>query len=459
MRAIRIYAGLMFLVAMLAISGCTGGREIQNPSSGANSSAGNSFPPPSALHSASYTQEALSVWGSAYTDALPNNHMSRYHQYGYFLPTAVDGGHDLADMAYATYEFQLDGYDQEASLRFSWSVTNDFDEAWVGLSDWQRDRWEWRALPADGCLAFDPARNISDTGAMYAIILCAGMHSWELQLLRVGPELAPPSIWLDASPLQENIPLTVNFAALGTYDPDGGDIAKYEWDWDGDGVYDADTGVTPFASHVYTEVGTYPATLRVTDDEDATSVKTITIQAMSFSCDPDTLYAIPLATHAAVGEAVRVLVVTGQPAYPLQFMPAVTVSFEQNGAYVPDSFNFGSPGGTRSETDGYWALLSPAVSDDDYLDLPSRIPSLGSLPDEGLNYSTFSIEPMGPSGAPATIGNGAILFNFQVSFSQPGTYHLGFIQYIQSEDMTYYAGENGVSHHWTLDDSATIVVE
>jgi len=42
-------------------------------------------------------------------------------------------------------------------------------------------------------------------------------------------------------------------------------IVKYEWDWESDGIYDAE-GIT--ATHSYSEYGTYIVTLRVTDNRD-----------------------------------------------------------------------------------------------------------------------------------------------------------------------------------------------
>lgn len=56
-------------------------------------------------------------------------------------------------------------------------------------------------------------------------------------------------------------PLTVAFDASTSRDPEGGALS-YEWDFDGDGTFDA-TGVE--ASHAYPDNGQYQARLRVTD--------------------------------------------------------------------------------------------------------------------------------------------------------------------------------------------------
>ncbi|ROT31628.1 PKD domain-containing protein [Micromonospora sp. HM5-17] len=65
-----------------------------------------------------------------------------------------------------------------------------------------------------------------------------------------------------ATPTSGQAPLTVTFDAVGSTDPDPGDILEYQWDFTGDGTVDA-TGRT--VSHTYAAVGTYAARLRVVD--------------------------------------------------------------------------------------------------------------------------------------------------------------------------------------------------
>ena len=67
----------------------------------------------------------------------------------------------------------------------------------------------------------------------------------------------------------------VSFGGTGT--DAGGSIVKYEWDFDGDGIYDWSSGTTGSATHVYSAAGTYTAVLRVTDNKGATDTDTITI--------------------------------------------------------------------------------------------------------------------------------------------------------------------------------------
>lgn len=57
--------------------------------------------------------------------------------------------------------------------------------------------------------------------------------------------------------------ITVDFTGKDSSDPDDS-IARYEWDFDGDGVFDA-TSSMPEATYTYTKSGVYTAVLRVTD--------------------------------------------------------------------------------------------------------------------------------------------------------------------------------------------------
>ncbi len=76
------------------------------------------------------------------------------------------------------------------------------------------------------------------------------------------------------APLSGHPPLTVNFDAHTSSDPDPGDILNYAWDFTSDGTTDA-TGVT--TSHTYSTAGTYVARLTVTDSQLEASTTTLTI--------------------------------------------------------------------------------------------------------------------------------------------------------------------------------------
>ena len=74
-----------------------------------------------------------------------------------------------------------------------------------------------------------------------------------------------------ANPDHGSAPLTVSFSSDGSYDPDG-TIVSYSWDF-GDGT----TSTEQNPSHTYNGVNKYSARLTVTDDQNATNTKAITI--------------------------------------------------------------------------------------------------------------------------------------------------------------------------------------
>lgn len=69
--------------------------------------------------------------------------------------------------------------------------------------------------------------------------------------------------------------LTVNFSSAGSNDPDG-TIANYSWDFG-----DSTTSNQANPSHVYNNVGTYTATLTVTDNSGASASSSVTINVQS----------------------------------------------------------------------------------------------------------------------------------------------------------------------------------
>jgi PKD repeat protein len=83
----------------------------------------------------------------------------------------------------------------------------------------------------------------------------------------------PPTAAFTATPTTANPGQTVTFNGSGSTDSDG-TIAKYEWDLDGDGTYETNTGTTATTTKSYTTSGTVAAKLRVTDDKGATSTVT-----------------------------------------------------------------------------------------------------------------------------------------------------------------------------------------
>jgi PKD repeat protein len=72
---------------------------------------------------------------------------------------------------------------------------------------------------------------------------------------------------------------TVQFSGAGT--DDNGSITKYEWDFDGDGVFEWSSNENGLTTFIFNNVGTYTATLRVTDDSGKTATDSLTVTVKS----------------------------------------------------------------------------------------------------------------------------------------------------------------------------------
>jgi hypothetical protein len=94
-----------------------------------------------------------------------------------------------------------------------------------------------------------------------------------------------------ADPISQIVCAPVHFTDDGSYDPDGGLITQYEWDWDNDGVFD-ETGSDVY--HTWDTPGTYLVQLRVTDDEHQTGMLDSPIQVSITSAIPT---AVAVADH------------------------------------------------------------------------------------------------------------------------------------------------------------------
>jgi plastocyanin len=89
---------------------------------------------------------------------------------------------------------------------------------------------------------------------------------------------ALPTATFTISNANPAIGVTVNFDATGSTDTDGA-VASYQWDLDGNGTFETNTGMTPTTSKAYPAGGAVSVKLRVTDDEGATTdlAKTVTV--------------------------------------------------------------------------------------------------------------------------------------------------------------------------------------
>jgi len=147
----------------------------------------------------------------------------------------------------------------------------------------------------------------------------------------------------------------------------------------------------------------------------------------------DTLYAIPQQTSAAVGAPVRIVVATGAPAHPFQYMNSVRVTFSAGEpTFVPGSYNVGAVGGAPDYPDGIWASVAPEafLLPNDYMLSFNNYDAAS-----GRWALDFNVTPILGTAVEGPEGE---LFNFEVTFAQPGTVQLGFEQF-RDVDRAYYS--------------------
>lgn len=90
------------------------------------------------------------------------------------------------------------------------------------------------------------------------------------------PANLPPVADIQASPSEADPPEFINFDAGGSTDQDGS-IILYEWDLDGDGVFDSATGGVATNGGVYNSPGAIEVGVRVTDNDGASAVATVQV--------------------------------------------------------------------------------------------------------------------------------------------------------------------------------------
>ena len=141
--------------------------------------------------------------------------------------------------------------------------------------------FEWD-FEGDGVFDYGPSSNgvtshtYNELGIYKAVLRVTddkGNQGTDMVLVEVKPAGAPTAA-AEASQTSGNASMAVNFKGGGT---DDGTIVLYEWDFEGDGIYDQSSTKTADATHAYITPGSYGATLRVTDNEGLTDTQVVDI--------------------------------------------------------------------------------------------------------------------------------------------------------------------------------------
>jgi hypothetical protein len=87
-------------------------------------------------------------------------------------------------------------------------------------------------------------------------------------------QTSPPVAICEADKTTAEVDQPISFDGSASYDPDGGEITKWSWDFNNDGIYEqTDNG--PIQEWSYNYPGTYEVMLRVKDDDDPAGYDTL----------------------------------------------------------------------------------------------------------------------------------------------------------------------------------------
>jgi PKD repeat protein len=159
----------------------------------------------------------------------------------------------------------------------------------------------------------------------------------------------PPVPSAGVNPSNGAVPLAVAFSGTAT-DPDG-TIARYEWDVDGNGVFDFTSTTTGNTTHTYAAPGTFNAVFRVTDNDGtiATAVATATAVRVGPAGSPTATITAPNAPRTVV--APTTVAFSGTGSDPGGSIVRYEWDFNGDGTYeyssattAATSFQYVSPG-------------------------------------------------------------------------------------------------------------------
>lgn len=161
-----------------------------------------------------------------------------------------------------TVTFRTRGeYTGGSILRYRWDFEGDgvFDTSEVGARDFTRTFTTPGVRNARLEIQNDKLQTTSD-------------------VIQINVGGSPPTASASVNPSNGSIPLAVTFTGTGTQGSNP--INRYEWDFQGDGVFDYSSPTTGTTTFTYTTAGTFNAVFRVTDTAGLTATAAATTTAV-----------------------------------------------------------------------------------------------------------------------------------------------------------------------------------
>ncbi|MBN2082538.1 SBBP repeat-containing protein [bacterium] len=255
MRIVRIVLCVLAQVCVLVLlAGCVGSDISSNNDTLDSAASLGNIPLPQPERTASYSEDDLSKPGHAYAVALPSKNVTVSGMLLQFDPAASPS----TGLAYAMYDFTLDGYDRDETVCLDWQQSGDSNDAWIGLSDWGANCWHWYQLPADNWIEADFSSAIhAATGSMLVLVVCVGHDLWTLNEVHVGENITP--VISGVEPLTGTTGSDTAFAVTCSGVPP----LDYSWNFGGGATPNLSSDGTPLVT--LGSSGVYEATVTVSN--------------------------------------------------------------------------------------------------------------------------------------------------------------------------------------------------
>jgi len=171
----------------------------------------------------------------------------------------------------------------------------DFRDVWELTPPTGSVTWVWDDAKSDGMVLGPLGRDFEislfpqfTTGiTMVKFLSGNAMAPTEISLNLIdaftikGTPNMPPEVSFIVTPGAPHIDEPITFDASGSFDPDG-TIASYDWDFDGDGLFDRTT-TDPVTTYSYAVSGLKSVTLKATDSEGASARVTYTLDVSALA--------------------------------------------------------------------------------------------------------------------------------------------------------------------------------
>lgn len=217
--------------------------------------------------------------GSEYDPALAHSRVFSAAPAASFVPS----GATFDKVAFAVYQLPLMGYDGAKSVSTSWATNPAAGTLYYGVADYGSNSWHWIAGNPTAAVSLPGSLDIlSPLGNAYIAVVLSGSDQHDLNELVFGESSGPLAV-LHLQYSFADTGTTINFD--GSASSAEGNILKYEWDLDGDGSFEVNSGVVPNTSKSYPLAADITIKLRVTDDANQVDVATAPLKIDSNGYD------------------------------------------------------------------------------------------------------------------------------------------------------------------------------